>query len=48
MAYTYYSFVNDTGYVINKEHANTSSVKTVPRLKSISNQRADPDVGVIK
>ena len=46
MAGTNYSLVNDPGKVIYKEHANTSRVKAVPPLKSISKKLLDPEVGV--
>ena len=45
MACTNYSLVNDPGKVIYKEHANTSRVKAVPPLKSISkNMSALPEI----
>ena len=43
---TNYSLVKNNGKVIYNEHANTSSVKAVPTLKSKSKKLAVPDVGV--
>ena len=46
MASTYYSFINDAGKVIKNEHENTSTVKAVPPVKSISKNLAGSLVGV--
>ncbi len=47
VASTYYSFINDAGKVVKNEHENTSIVKAVPPLKSISKNLAVKPVGVI-
>jgi hypothetical protein len=46
VACTNYSLVNDAGKIIYKEHANTSRLKAVPPLKSISKKLSDPEVRV--
>ena len=46
MTCTNYSLLNYVGKVIYKEHANTSSSKAVPPLKSKSKKLADPELGV--
>ena len=46
MACTYYSILKDDGNVICNEHANTSNVKAVAPLRSISKKSAKPELGV--